>query len=342
MGKHKILTDAERAELQNQRKPKKKLPLKVLISIIAVSVVLVLVASWVISCAVSAYTVLNPERKALELDDGPLELDMVYETFDIPGKNPGDQLICWWIPSQDYSGEFVESDKTVIVSHNYGSNREMIEISAIFLVEDIVHSGYNVVMFDYSGSGNAEGKNYTFGDEEADELSLVADHIKDSYDQEHIAVLGWGFGAASAIVAGSENDNISCVIADGSYLDLRSYLEEDLSVWTYMPDGLFTPLTLKFMELMSGCDFELSPYEAVKNAENKSFLFLHGINDYIFPYENSNKLQSIASEKNFADIALFNTLHIYGFMDFEENYVNEILYFLETRLGAETAVESAN
>ena len=341
MGKHKLLTDTERAELQKQRKPKKKLPLKVLIAIISVAVVTVLVASWVIVCAVSAYTVLNPERKSLELDDGPLELDMVYNTFDIQGKNDGDQLICWWIPSQDYYGEEVESNKTVIVSHNYGSNREMIEISAIYLVEDIVHAGYNVVMFDYSGSGNAAGKNYTFGDEETDELGIVADYIKENYGQEHIAVLGWGFGAASAIVAGSENENISCIIADGSYLDLRTYLEEDLSVWTFMPDGLFTPLTLKFMELMSGCDFELSPYEAVQKAENKSFLFLHGIQDYVFPYENSNILCEKASTSNFADVALFNTLHIYGFMDYEENYTNEILSFIETRLGAETAVDTA-
>lgn len=339
MGKHKILTDAERAELQKKRKPKKKLPLKVLISIIAVSVVLVLVASWVISCAVSAYTVLNPERKSLVLDDGPMELDLIYSTFDIKGANDGDQLICWWIPSQDYSGEEVSSNKTVIVSHNYGSNREMIEISAIYLVEYIVHAGYNVVMFDYSGSGNAEGKNYTFGDEESEELSLVADHIKENYEQEHIAVLGWGFGAAATIVAGSENDNISCIIADGSYLDLRDYLEDDLSVWTYMPDGLFTPLTLKFMEMMSDCDFELSPYEAVQKAADKNFLFLHGIKDYIFPYENSNTLQSLASKNNFADVVLFNTLHIYGFMDYEENYVNEILDFLENHLGAEVSAE---
>ncbi len=341
MGKHKILTDAERAELQNQKKPKKKLPLKVVIAIISVALVLALVVSWVAVCAFSAYAVLNPERKALALDDGPMELDLIYNTFDIDGANDGDRLICWWIPSQDYMGEDTGSNKTVIISHNYGSNREMIEISAIYLVEYLVHSGYNAVMFDYSGSGNADGKNYTFGDEETDELNIVADYVKENYGQDHIAVLGWGFGAASAIVAGSENENISCVIADGTYLDLRAYLEEDLSVWTYMPDGLFTPLTLKFMEMMSGCDFDLSPYEAVQQAEGKNFLFLHGLKDYVFPYENSNRLRDLAAEKNFADIALFNSLHIYGFMDYEDNYANEILNFLETRLGAESSEVSA-
>ncbi len=335
MGKHKILTDSERESLQKQRKPRKKLSVKAKIAVISIAVVVALVFSWVITCAVSAYTVLNPERKALSLDDGPIERDLVYNTFDLPGLNSGDQIICWWIPSQDYMGEFTDSNKTVVISHNYGSNREMIEISAIYLVEDIVHAGYNVVMFDYSGSGNAKGKNYTFGAEESEELGLVVDYIKETYSQEHIAVLGWGFGAAAAIVAGSENENVSCVIADGSYLDLRSYLEENLSVWTFMPDGLFTPLTLKFMELMSGCDFELSPYNAVADASGKSFLFFHGINDYIFPYENSNVLFDRASENNFADIALFNTLHIYGLMAYEENYTNEVLDFLGNRLGAE-------
>lgn len=341
MGKHKILTDAERIELQKQRKPKKKLSVKAKISIASVAVVLALVLSWVITCAVSAYTVLNPERKALALYDGPLERDLVYNTFELAGINDGDQLICWWIPSQDYMGEYTDSNKTVIISHNYGSNREMIEVSAIYLVEDIVHAGYNVVMFDYSGSGNAKGSNYTFGAEEAEELSLVADYVKETYEQDHIAVLGWGFGAASAIVAGAENDNISCIIADSSYLDLRAYLEEDLSVWTFMPDGLFTPLTLKFMESMSGCDFELSPYNAVSEAEGKSFLFLHGIDDYLFPYENSNILCERASANNFAEVALFKSLHIYGIMDYEESYTGEVLDFLANRLGAESSGISA-
>lgn len=341
MGKHKLLTESEKLEKKKTNKPKKKLSLKALISLISVSAVVVLLLSWVLVCAITANSLLNPERKKLLLDDGPLELDMIYNTFDIHGANEGDQIICWWIPSQDYMAEEVPSNKTVIVSHNYGSNREMIEISAIYLLEDLVHAGYNVVMFDYSGSGNAEGKNYTFGHEEAEELSLVVNHIKESYNQEHIAVLGWGFGAAAAIAAGSENDNISCIIADCSYLNLREYLEENLSVWSSLPDGLFTPLTLKFMELMSGCDFSLSPYESVKNAEGKNFLFIHGIDDYIFPYENSNIMHELAGKNNFSDVALFKTRHIYGFMDFEENYTNEVLNFLETRLGDNVSEDSA-
>ena len=288
MGKHKLLTEAERIAHQKQNTPKKKLPLKVKIPVIAASVLVILLVSWIITCAVSANILLNPERKGLLLNDGPLEAGLVYNTFDIKGLNNGDQIICWWIPSQDYMGEEVPSDKTVIVSHNYGSNREMVEISAIYLVDDIVHAGYNVVMFDYSGSGNAEGKNYTFGAEESAELSLVTDYIVENYSQEHIALLGWGFGASAAVVSGSENPNVSCVIADGSYLDLRSYLEENLSVWSYLPDFLFTRTIMGMMEVMSGCDFESSPYDAVSKAEGKSFLFLHGIDDYIFPYENSN------------------------------------------------------
>lgn len=334
MGKHKLLTDAERTALQKQNTPKKKMPLKVKIPIIAVSCVVLLFVAWIITCLVSAHILLNPERKGLLLDDGPMEVGLVYNTFDIKGFNEDDQLICWWIPSQDYMGEEVPSDKTVIVSHNYGSNREMIEISAIFLLDDIVHSGYNVVMFDYSGSGNAKGKNYTFGAEESKELSLVTDYIVENYSQEHIALLGWGFGASAAIVSGSENPNVSCVISDSSYLDLKSYLKENLSVWSYLPDFLFTSTIMEIMEIMSGCDFECSPYEAVSKAEGKNFLFLHGLDDYVFPYENSNILHEKALEKNFSDVALFKTLHIYGFMDYEENYTNEILDFLANHLGA--------
>lgn len=337
MGKHKLVTEAD---LKKRPKKKINIPKKTLIAISAVSIAVLIIGAWLITCVVSAHTLLNPERKGLELSDGPLELGMVYSTRDTEGINEGDQLIYWWIPSQDHLGEYVPSDKTLIVSHNYGSNREMIEISAIYLIEDIVHAGYNVVMFDYSGSGNAEGSDYTFGADEAKELSLLVDHIKEEYDQKDIGVIGWGFGAAAAIVAGSENDNVSFIIADSSYLDLREYLETELSVWSGLSDFLFSPVILPFMEMMSGCDFECNTIDAVSEAEGKSYLFIHGLQDYIFPSENSEALYRAAGENNFADIVFFNSRHIYGLMDYEENYINEILGFLEDQVGGGAVTET--
>lgn len=334
MGKHKL---AKPAELKPVKKHLKK---SAVAAIIAGSIILALAVAWFTTCAVSAYKLLNPERKKLVQTDGPMELDMVYSTLELKGANDGDQLICWWIPSQDYEGEIKDSTKTVVFSHNYGSNREMTEISLLYIAKYLVHNGYNVVTFDYSGSGNAKGSNYTFGAQEKDELMIVADYFRESYGQTDVAVMGFGFGAAAAILAGCGDDGISCVIADSSYLDLGDYLENNLSVWTGLPDFPFSPMIKALLPLFSDYPiYDVSPYDAVKSAAGKSFLFIHCTQDSVFPYENSNLLYQAASANNFADVVLFNTLHIYGFMDYEDNYMSEVLNFLSEHLGAEAAAE---
>lgn len=301
---------------------------KVIISVVAA--VVILVGFWAVLGAVTASSLLNPERRELVYIDGPAELDMMYEFFEIKDFRDNDNIVGWWIPSQDYDGEYIESDKTVIMSHNYQSNREMTEIDGLYLIEDLVHSGYNVITFDYTGSGNSRGKNYTFGVQEKDELSLVLDYAVNERGQQNIALMGFAFGSAPAITVGCADDRVDIIIADSPYLDLRSYLDENIAVWTQLPDLLFSSYVNALMPAFAGVKFESSPITAVAETSGKSFLFLHGADDTVFSSDNSITLaQTAVNAGNVAEYKIFSGVpHSGGFIYAEEEYVQTVLTFL--------------
>lgn len=316
--------------------PKKIDPKKLKKGIIigAISLVLVLAVIWSIVGAVCAVSLLNPTRRELVYFDGPNELGMVYDFFQIKDFRGDDYIVGWFIPSQDSYGEYVDSDKTVIMSHNYQSNREMTEIDGMYLIRDLVYSGYNVITFDYTGSGNSEGKNYTFGAQEHEELSLVVDYAVNELGQTKLALMGFAFGSAPAITVGCADDRVDVIIADSPYLDLGSYLDNNLSVWTNLPDFMFSSYINTLLPVFAGTELESSPFLSVSEASGKNFLFIHGEKDNIFPHENSNTLASVALEAgNVAEVKILtDVIHSLGYIYAEEEYVQTVLTFLSENL----------
>jgi fermentation-respiration switch protein FrsA (DUF1100 family) len=299
------------------------------ILIISGSVLIIFAILWAVITVATAYSLMNPVRKPLYTLPDELGLDN-YEYIEVPGPKKGDNMIGWWIPAQEYKGEIINSDKTVIFSHNYGSNREMIEISGLYFARYLVESGYNVVMFDYAGSGSSEGSKYTMGHEEKDELLSVIKYIKETKKQNKIALHGWAYGAAAAILAGAESDDVTAIIADSSYKDLKAYLQNNLQMWTKLPDFLFSPAIRALLPLMSGTDlWDTSPINVIKSMSNKNIFFIHGTSDTVFPYSDSQDMYQEAIKNNTADIWIVqNSRHIYAFKDQEENYDNKVLEFL--------------
>ena len=304
--------------------------IKKIIGLCCVAFVVLLVIVWAVVGAITAASVIDPKPRELVYTDGPAEIGMVYDFFQIKDFRGSDYIVRWWIPAQDGVGEYIDSEKTIIMSHNYQSNREMTEIDGLYLIEDLVHSGYNVMTFDYTGSGNSKGKNYTFGVQEHDELSLVIDYAVNEMKQKSIALMGFAFGSAPAITAGCEDERVSVIIADSPYLDLKSYLDKNISVWSQLPDFLFSSYVNALLPVFAGTELESSPLIAVSEASGKSFLFLHGEKDYIFPVENSETLARVAQESgNVAHYKVFEgVLHSAGFVYAEEEYVQTVLTFL--------------
>ncbi len=301
---------------------------KKILSLAAVFFVVLLAAVWLLIAYGRAINTIDPMRSGVI--GSPLNAGIEdFEYISVPTEE-GRSLEGWYLPASG-DGE-VMGDKVIIISHNYESSRESTENDGVFFYKHLLDNGYDVVAFDYSGSGESAGKYYTFGAEEKDELLEVVDFVHQMNPDAEITLFGWAFGGAAAITAGCESPYVSAVIADSSYTDLDGYLKTSLNIWTGLPSWLFDSTVKSMMEGLSGCDFSSSsPISAIAKTEGKRFFFIHAKDDTVIPTTASEALYQEAIKNNSAEIWIIEGVpHICGFAMQEDNYVNRVLNFLNS------------
>ncbi len=290
---------------------------------------LIIISAIFTACVFSkAAAVVNPQRKSLI--STPEEKGLNFDSFEI--QIPEGKIKGWYIPAQNENSE-ERSGKTVIASHNYSDNREMNDLDFLSFIGFLSENGYNVVTFDYSGSGLSDGKNYTFGQkEETDELISVINYIKNEYPDDKITLYGVAFGAAAALYA-AERTDAAAVISDSAYTDLSSVFDVSMSNFTGSGNGFFNACVKFAVPIISSVSYDgKSPLEAVKNTSGKSYLFIHGDSDTVISPECAKILNSeAAAAGNRSEIyTIRNCGHIMGLADNKYNYQNKVLAFLES------------
>lgn len=86
--------------------------------------------------------------------------------------------------------------------------------------------GVAVVAFDFAGSGRSEGDFVSLGYFEQEDLQTVVHYLRASGEVSTIALWGRSMGAATAIMYGSRDATISCMILDSAFTDLTRLAEE--------------------------------------------------------------------------------------------------------------------
>eukprot|EP00984_Skeletonema_dohrnii_P030339 scaffold21743_cov144-Skeletonema_dohrnii-CCMP3373.AAC.5 len=86
--------------------------------------------------------------------------------------------------------------------------------------------GLSVVAFDFCGSGRSEGDFVSLGYYEREDLQTVINHLRASGTVSSIALWGRSMGAATALMYGSRDNTISCMILDSPFIDLATLAQE--------------------------------------------------------------------------------------------------------------------
>jgi len=110
----------------------------------------------------------------------------------------------------------------VIYLHGNSSGRTEV----ISQLGHLLSLGVSIVAFDFSGSGMSEGEFVSLGYYEQEDLKTVIHHLKASGEVSTIALWGRSMGAATAIMYGSHDPTISCMILDSPFTDLVRLCEE--------------------------------------------------------------------------------------------------------------------
>jgi hypothetical protein len=117
--------------------------------------------------------------------------DTAFEAIKLKTKD-GLNIECWHMKQNDPKG-------TVILFHGHGSSKSKILDEAAYMF----YLGFNTLLVDFRAHGGSEGKTCTIGYEEAEEVKLAFDYVKEN-GEKNISLWGISMGAAAISRAISE------------------------------------------------------------------------------------------------------------------------------------------
>ncbi|MGD8682708.1 MAG: alpha/beta fold hydrolase [Chloroflexota bacterium] len=170
-----------------------------------------------------------------------------YRSVRFPSRDAGIELHGWWLPADDPGAP------AVVVIHGRSACVRHPEVLAPAAM--LRQHGFSVLLLDLRdhGASTVEDGRYAGGTEEYRDVIGAVDWLLDQgVPAERIGLLGTSLGAATAIIAGGEDDRVRAVWADTSFADIERRVREDLE-----QRGLPTivvPAATLIAQLVSGDD----------------------------------------------------------------------------------------
>ncbi len=265
------------------------------------------------------YSMTKVERVPIE--ENPALLDLKYE--DVSFSSRDDELILrgWYLPIQD-------SEQVIIMVHGGEQHRADPSIGMLDIASGLVEHGYNVLMFDLRGHGESDGNRMSAGYYEKRDLLGAVDYMK-GQGLESIGVLGFSMGAATALMATAENDDIDAVVTDSSFADLKDMMEPEFAKRTKFPK-FFLPTLLFVVKIMYGVDFNaIKPVELVSEITPRPIFFIHGELDETVPLEHAYRLQQASQNRQNQLWVAPEAGHVGSYVNHPEEYMNKITTFFD-------------
>jgi fermentation-respiration switch protein FrsA (DUF1100 family) len=201
--------------------------LKVVIAAVIVALVSAYgAATWYFSGQIIAFAPRTDEQIIAEKKFNDLSAfgvspeEVTFETreFSDTGRGRTLTLSGWFVPGK------TKDAPTFIVLHGKGDSR----IGVIKYAGMLARAGYAVLAYDQRHHGRSEGNYSTYGYYEGYDVSAAIDYLEKRGDcsTKRLGVMGESFGAATAIMAASEDPRIRLLIEDSAYPDLTTIIAD--------------------------------------------------------------------------------------------------------------------
>jgi dipeptidyl aminopeptidase/acylaminoacyl peptidase len=227
-----------------------------------------------------------------------------------------------WLPGR-------EDYPTLVLCHGYF--RSLAEPFELGLA--LNRAGYNVFLFDFRACGRSGGRFTTIGYKEAWDVEAAVRFVLGRYGRGPLGVLGISMGAAAAIIAAAQTDEIAAVVADSAYAHLegvmRKKIPELMPVRWALPFGW---LGILIGEAMAGGRLRrVRPVDYVARLSRRPLLLIYGEQDSYIPHEQFSQLFAAAGEPKEMWLAPGSD-HAVARLDHPEEYRRRLLAFFDRHL----------
>jgi len=252
-------------------------------AMLAVVLVAALVVVGIAVPAVIAYR-LYPVR--VQLDDDPGRHGLGYAAVSFASPLDGAPLKGWYLPAPHSTG------RAVVVAAGIDNNRLAGGITPR-LAPALLAAGFDVLAFDLRGEGESGGAPVTFGAREQWDVLGAVQEAR-SRGAQHVGVLGFSLGAASAILAAARSPEIDALVIDSGFFDLPEMLTRAMEDQYHLP-GPLAAYGLLAYRLLSGTDpADVSPGRVIDEISPRPILLIQGTADETFPTSDSERLLAAA------------------------------------------------
>ncbi len=184
---------------------------------------------------------------------------------------------------------------TIVLLHGILDGQEDMLHWGVYLAE----RGYRTVSVDLRGHGASTGAEITYGAWERSDLVQVLDELaKRQLVSGKVGVLGISYGGAIAIQWAAQDPRIESVVALAPFADPKPAIAG--VVRRFLPPPMqnlppaFLQSAIEAAAAARGFDWaEANPLAAAAKLRHP-LLLIHGINDDVIPFSNSERLQAVA------------------------------------------------
>jgi len=187
------------------------------------------VAIFLLYCFVSSQLIIAPARlKSAELpsDSGLSYKDIILKTSD------DIEIKGWFIPHNNAKG-------TIIVCHGWGSDKA----DCLDITQFLWNNGYSVLLFDFRGHGESEGKYCSLGYFERKDLIAAIKYLRQQGETK-IGAIGLSMGGTVALMVEAEVPELLAVVADSPYLSFIDVVTSFAKQHWKSPKHPFIPIAV--------------------------------------------------------------------------------------------------
>lgn len=183
---------------------------------------------------------------------------------------------------------------TIILLHGFSRSKEQLLPHASFLHR----AGFNILMFDFRGSGESGGSYITFGQKEQRDLQGALRYLKTrpDIDSHRIGVFGFSMGGAVALLGALAVPQIRAVVVDSTFAQMTKVIQKNFR--DYLPLVPFFPfgyLALIYIRIRTGVYFpHIRPGRTIAQLGDCPVFIIHGSNDEKIPFSQAQELDRAA------------------------------------------------